>query len=305
MTAPNGLLIIDKPSGITSHGVVSQVRKALGTRKVGHAGTLDPMATGVLVLGIERATRVLGHLALRDKEYLATIRLGSSTVTDDSEGEIIQAADPDVLGAVTDEAISAVVATLTGDIEQVPSAVSAIKVDGKRAHALVRAGEDVVLKSRRVHVDRFDILSIDHGGGFIDLEVAVTCSTGTYVRALARDLGSDLNVGGHLTALRRTRVGSWTAAEAIELQTFVDSDDPASHVVGLDTVAPRSFRTREVTAAEAVYIRTGRIIEWAPSITTDESLPAEPVALLDPMGRLMALAQPKGTDARYLAVFAE
>ncbi len=305
MTAPNGLLIIDKPSGITSHGVVSQVRKALGTRKVGHAGTLDPMATGVLVLGIERATRVLGHLALHDKEYLATIRLGASTVTDDSEGEILQTADSLVLSAITDEAITAVVATLTGDIEQVPSAVSAIKVDGKRAHALVRAGEDVVLKSRRVQVERFDVLSIDRGEGYVDLEVAVTCSTGTYVRALARDLGSVLNVGGHLTALRRTRVGSWTAGEAIELQAFVESDDPASHVVGLDAVAPRSFRTREVTSAEAVYIRTGRIIPWAPSSSTDDSLPAEPVALMDPMGRLMALAQPNGTAARYLAVFAE
>lgn len=305
MTAPNGLLIIDKPSGITSHGVVSQVRKALGTRKVGHAGTLDPMATGVLVLGIERATRVLGHLALHDKEYLATIRLGASTVTDDSEGETILAADPQVLGSVTDGAIGAVIARLTGDIEQVPSAVSAIKVDGKRAHALVRAGEDVVLKSRRVHVERFDVLSINRGQGFIDVEVAVTCSTGTYIRALARDLGSVLTVGGHLTALRRTRVGSWTSGEAIELQTFVESNDPASHVVALDAVAPRSFRTREVSVAEAEYIRTGRIITWGPSSTTDESLSQEPVALMSPSGRLMALAQPKGTDARYLAVFAE
>ena len=305
MTAPNGLLIIDKPSGITSHGVVSQVRKALGTRKVGHAGTLDPMATGVLVLGLERATRVLGHLALHDKEYLATIRLGASTVTDDSEGETTQTADAGVLGEVTDEAIAVVIATLTGDIEQVPSAVSAIKVDGKRAHALVRAGEDVVLKSRRVHVERFDVLSIIRGEGFIDLQVAVTCSTGTYVRALARDLGSELNVGGHLTALRRTRVGSWTSGESIELQAFVESADPSSHVVRLDVVAPRSFRTREVSAGEAEYIRTGRIIAWAPASTIDESLPAEPVALIDPTGRLMALAQPKGTDARNLAVFAE
>ena len=301
---PAGLLLIDKPSGITSHGVVSVVRRTLHTRKVGHAGTLDPMATGVLVLGVERATRVLGYLALSDKEYLATIRLGAATVTDDFEGDVLSTADPAVLRSISDEAIAAEVTVLTGEIDQVPSAVSAIKVDGKRAHALVRAGEDVVLKSRRVTVQGFDVRAIRRESDSIDLDVVVNCSTGTYVRALARDLGAALGVGGHLTALRRSRVGSWTQDEAVGLQAFVDSADPAAHLVGLDAVAARAFRTREVTNAEAEFIRTGRIIPWAePSGAV--SLPAEPVALVTDQGRLMALAQRRGADAKYLAVFAQ
>lgn len=301
---PAGLLLIDKPSGITSHGVVSVVRRTLHTRKVGHAGTLDPMATGVLVLGVERATRVLGYLALSDKEYLATIRLGAATVTDDFEGDVLSTADPAVLRSISDEAIAAEVTVLTGEIDQVPSAVSAIKVDGKRAHALVRAGEDVVLKSRRVTVQGFDVRAIRRESDSIDLDVVVNCSTGTYVRALARDLGAALGVGGHLTALRRSRVGSWSQDEAVGLQAFVDSADPAAHLVGLDAVAARAFRTREVTNAEAEFIRTGRIIPWAePSGAV--SLPAEPVALVTDQGRLMALAQRRGADAKYLAVFAQ
>jgi tRNA pseudouridine55 synthase len=301
---PAGLLLIDKPSGITSHGVVSVVRRTLHTRKVGHAGTLDPMATGVLVLGVERATRVLGYLALSDKEYLATIRLGAATVTDDFEGDVLSTADPAVLRSISDEAIAAEVTVLTGEIDQVPSAVSAIKVDGKRAHALVRAGEDVVLKSRRVTVQGFDVRAIRRESDSIDLDVVVNCSTGTYVRALARDLGAALGVGGHLTALRRSRVGSWSQDEAVGLQAFVDSADPAAHLVGLDAVAARAFRTREVTNAEAEFIRTGRIIPWAepPGAV---SLPAEPVALVTEQGRLMALAQRRGADAKYLAVFAQ
>ena len=301
---PAGLLVIDKPSGITSHGVVSVVRRTLHTRKVGHAGTLDPMATGVLILGVDRATRVLGYLALSDKEYLATIRLGESTVTDDCEGDVLSAADPVVLRSISDEAIAAEVTVLTGEIDQVPSAVSAIKVDGKRAHALVRAGEDFVLKSRRVTVQGFEVRATRRGLDFIDLDVVVNCSTGTYVRALARDLGAALQVGGHLTALRRSRVGSWSQDEAIDLQEFVDSADPAGHLVDLDAVAARTFRTREVTNAEAEFIRTGRIIPWAEPSGSD-LLPAEPVALVTDQGRLMALAQRRGANAKYLAVFAE
>jgi tRNA pseudouridine55 synthase len=301
---PAGLLLIDKPSGITSHGVVSVVRRTLHTRKVGHAGTLDPMATGVLVLGVERATRVLGYLALSDKEYLATIRLGAATVTDDFEGDVLSTAEPVVLRSISDEAIAAEVSVLTGEIDQVPSAVSAIKVDGKRAHALVRAGEDVVLKSRRVTVQGFDVQAIRRGLDFIDLDVVVNCSTGTYVRALARDLGAVLGVGGHLTALRRSRVGSWSQDEVVSLQAFTDSADPAAHLMGLDAVAARAFRTREVTNAEAEFIRTGRIIPWAEP-TGAVSLPAEPVALVTDQGRLLALAQRRGGDAKYLAVFAE
>ena len=302
---PAGLLVIDKPSGITSHGVVSVVRRTLRTRKVGHAGTLDPMATGVLVLGVDRATRVLGYLALSDKEYLATIRLGASTVTDDVEGDVLAVADPDMLEQVSEASIRLEVARLTGSIEQVPSAVSAIKVDGKRAHALVRAGEDVVLKSRSVRVDAFDVRSIARGAGFIDLAVAVTCSTGTYVRALARDLGSALGVGGHLTSLRRTRVGAWTVDEALPLQALVDAPDPASHLIGLDAVAARAFRTRAVTTAEAEYIRTGRVIPWGEPSASSSGLPREPVALVTESGRMLALAQQRGDNAKYLAVFAE
>ncbi len=302
---PSGLLIIDKPGGITSHGVVSVVRRTLGTRKVGHAGTLDPMATGVLILGIERGTRLLGHLALHDKEYLATIRLGSSTVTDDREGEFLQTASHESLSRVTDEQIEQAVARLRGEIEQIPSAVSAIKVDGKRAHALVRAGEDVALKPRRVTVAAFDVRSVARSESWVDLEVAVTCSTGTYIRALARDLGADLGVGGHLTELRRTRVGGWTVGEAVVLEEFADEPDPAAHVVSLGCAAERSFRTRTVSDEEASYIVTGRRIPWAEVANGEPDAAPGPVALLSTDRRLLALAERHDAQAKYLAVFAE
>ena len=304
MTSP-GLLVIDKPGGITSHGVVSVVRRALGTRKVGHAGTLDPMATGVLILGIERGTRLLGHLALHDKEYLATIRLGSSTVTDDREGEVLQTASPESLARLTDAQIEQAVARFRGEIEQIPSAVSAIKVDGKRAHALVRAGEDVVLKPRRVMVENFEVRSISRSESWVDLEVVVACSTGTYVRALARDLGADLGVGGHLTELRRTRVGGWTVGEAAVLAEFVDAADPAAHVLSLGRAAERSFRTRTVSAEEASFIVTGRRIPWAEVMGGDPGAPPSPVALISADGHLLALAEQHDAQAKYCAVFAE
>jgi tRNA pseudouridine55 synthase len=304
MTSP-GLLVIDKPGGITSHGVVSVVRRALGTRKVGHAGTLDPMATGVLILGIERGTRLLGHLALHDKEYLATIRLGSSTVTDDREGESLHIASPESLACLTDERIEQAVARLRGEIEQIPSAVSAIKVDGKRAHALVRAGEDVVLKPRSVTVAAFEVRFIARSESWVDLEVAVTCSTGTYVRALARDLGADLGVGGHLTELRRTRVGGWTVGEAVALEVFVERPDPAAHVVSLGRAVERSFRTRTASEGEASYVATGRRIPWAEAMGGDPGAPPSPVALISGDGHLLALAEQHGAQAKYLAVFAE
>jgi tRNA pseudouridine55 synthase len=198
--APDGLLVVDKPGGWTSHDVVGRVRRLAHTRKVGHAGTLDPMATGVLVLGIGRATRLLGHLALTDKTYTATIRLGATTVTDDAEGEVVEVRDA---SEVTDAAVAGAMAALTGEIAQVPSSVSAVKVDGVRSYARVRAGEAVELAARRVTVSRFALL--ERRGD--DLDVVVDCTSGTYVRALARDLGAALGVGGHLTALRRTRVG--------------------------------------------------------------------------------------------------
>src|SRR3954462_13588343 len=198
--AEAGLLVVDKPSGWTSHDVVGRVRRLAGTRRVGHAGTLDPMATGVLVLGIERATKLLGHLALHDKAYDATIRLGASTVTDDAEGDVLETVDA---SGVSPAEIRSGIAALTGNILQSPSAVSAIKVDGKRSYAWVRAGESVELPPRAVTVSRFDVLAIRRQAGVIDVDVAVECTTGTYVRALARDLGAGLGVGGHLTALRR------------------------------------------------------------------------------------------------------
>jgi len=205
VAAPNpGIVIVDKPAGMTSHDVVSRCRRIFGTRKVGHAGTLDPMATGVLVIGIERATKILGLLSGTSKSYAATIRLGRTTTTDDAEGEVVQ----DISAVeVTDDAITAGVAVLRGDISQRPSAVSAIKVGGKRAYQLVREGAVVELAARTVRIDRFDVLEIRRGGEFVDIDVEVDCSSGTYIRALARDLGSDVGVGGHLTALRRTRVG--------------------------------------------------------------------------------------------------
>src|SRR5690606_8025379 len=205
MVAP-GILLVDKPGGLTSHDVVARTRRAFGTHKVGHAGTLDPMATGLLVIGVEGATRLLTYIVGADKTYFATIRLGQSTVTDDAEGEIIQDADAGAIREITTTQIATGMAALTGEIAQVPSAVSAIKVDGRRAYDRVRAGEQVELKSRSVTVARFDVLAARHGEGYLDLDVVVDCSSGTYIRALARDLGASLGVGGHLTVLRRTRI---------------------------------------------------------------------------------------------------
>lgn len=295
---PVGLLALDKPAGITSHGCVGAARRALGTRKVGHAGTLDPMATGVLILGVGRGTRLLGHLALKDKDYGATMRLGSTTITDDREGDVLTVADPAALGRVTDEAIRAAISPLTGDIEQVPTAISAIKVDGKRAHALVRAGEEVDLKSRRVTVERFEILEIRRGDGWIDVDVEVTCSTGTYVRALARDLGADLGVGGHLTALRRTRVGPWSVGDCVSWEQLTESEDPRGLLLGLQDAARRSFPVIELDAAGALWVRNGRPLR--------ELLPApvtEVAALLGPDDRLLALVGPSERGGTYLAVF--
>ena len=213
--SPEGLLIVDKPAGWTSHDVVARARRLCGTRRVGHAGTLDPMATGVLVLGVERATKLLTFLVGCDKTYTATIRLGQDTVTDDAEGEVTATADA---SGVTDDAVDKAVAALTGEIDQVPSAVSAIKINGQRSYARVRAGEDVAIPARRVTVSRFEILDqrtrAVEGQQVWDLDVVVDVSSGTYIRALARDLGNALGVGGHLTALRRTQVGPYTLDHA-------------------------------------------------------------------------------------------
>lgn len=224
--APRGILLVDKPSGITSHGVVAQVRRAFGTKKVGHAGTLDPAATGLLILGIGASTKLLTWLVGADKTYQAIIRLGAATVTDDAESEITQYAPAGRVTEVTDTQINDAVATFIGKIQQVPSAVSAIKVAGKRAYDLVRAGEEVKLKSREVTVSRFEIKEIiRESAEFIDVTVQVDCSSGTYIRALARDLGKKLGTFGHLTFLRRTRIGNWQVQEAVTLDDL-NADTP-------------------------------------------------------------------------------
>jgi tRNA pseudouridine55 synthase len=284
--APDGLLVVDKPAGWTSHDVVGRTRRLARTRKVGHAGTLDPMATGVLVLGIGRATRLLGHLTLTDKSYDATIRLGATTVTDDAEGEVVEQRDA---AAVTDAALAAAVAGLTGAIEQVPSSVSAIKVDGVRSYARVRKGEDVALAARPVVVSRFEVLA--RRGD--DVDVAVTCSSGTYVRALARDVGEALGVGGHLTALRRTRVGPFGLDVARTLEQLADDTDAA--VLPLDDAVAAAFPRRDLDADEAAALSHGKRL--APTGS------AAVVGAFAPDGRCTALVQDRDDAARAVVVF--
>jgi len=257
--ALGGLLVVDKAGGMTSHDVVSRCRKILRTRKIGHAGTLDPMATGVLVLGVERATKMLGLLSLTTKAYSATIRLGQSTVTDDAEGETLTTTPA---AHLADADIASSTARLTGDIEQIPATVSAIKVDGERAYARARAGEEVQLAARPVTVSRFDLLArrdIDTGTTtFVDLDVEVECSSGTYIRALARDLGESLGVGGHLTALRRTRVGPFTLDHARTLESL--AEDPTLNL-DIDSAARLAFPHRTITPEQAESLRDGRWLD--------------------------------------------
>ncbi|NHI16420.1 tRNA pseudouridine(55) synthase TruB [Microbacterium excoecariae] len=235
--AESGILLVDKPQGVTSHDIVARARRARGTRKVGHAGTLDPMATGLLLVGVEGATRLLTYLVGLGKTYEATIRLGQATTTDDADGDVSRSAAAADVAAVTLERIADEVARLTGAISQVPSAVSAIKVDGRRAYDRVRAGEDVQLAARDVVVSRFDVLARRDAAGVIDLDVIVDCSSGTYIRALARDLGDRLGVGGHLTRLRRTAVGPFSVddaagADALEDAGLAGPADVAGRVLG-------------------------------------------------------------------------
>ncbi|MCV7067430.1 tRNA pseudouridine(55) synthase TruB [Mycolicibacterium farcinogenes] len=247
-----GLVIVDKPAGMTSHDVVGRCRRLFGTRKVGHAGTLDPMATGVLVVGIERATKILGLLTATDKSYSATIRLGRTTTTEDAEGEVLQSVSA---AHVTDDQIEAAVAGLRGDIEQVPSAVSAIKVGGQRAYKLAREGQAVELAARPVRIDRFDVLATRRVDAFVDVDVEVDCSSGTYIRALARDVGVTLGVGGHLTALRRTKVGRYGLDEARTLEGLAEQ---ARLSYSLDEACLLGFPRRDLTADETEDTRHGR-----------------------------------------------
>lgn len=249
-----GLVIVDKPAGMTSHDVVGRCRRLFGTRKVGHAGTLDPMATGVLVVGIERATKILGLLTATDKSYSATIRLGQATTTEDAEGEVLQSVSA---AHVTDEQIESAVAPLRGDIEQVPSAVSAIKVAGQRAYKLAREGQTVELAARPVRIDRFEVLAVRRVNEFVDVDVDVDCSSGTYIRALARDVGAALGVGGHLTALRRTKVGRYGLDEA---RTLDDLADEARLSYSLDEACLVGFPRRDLTDAETEDTRHGRAL---------------------------------------------
>lgn len=285
MNSPSGVVIVDKPSAVTSHQVVGKLRRLLGTKKIGHAGTLDPMATGVLILGVNRATRMLGHLALHDKRYLATVRLGASSDTDDADGTVTVVAAADSLTAAQ---VDAALQPQRGDIVQVPSTVSAIKVDGKRAYALARAGETVELKARPVTISRLDVLGVRVVDGFLDVDLDVECSSGTYVRAIARDLGAALGVGGHLTALRRTRIGNYSLDAAVTL------GDEAPSLMPMAEAARLSFPVLHVTAEEAVDIGFGRPLQTP--------VPQRPTGMIAPTGELLALYEPTETGSRPLAV---
>jgi tRNA pseudouridine55 synthase len=283
-------VIVDKPQGWTSHDVVGRVRRLAGTRKVGHAGTLDPMATGVLVVGVNRATRLLSYIVGTSKTYTATIRLGQSTVTDDAEGEI---ASETIAAAVTEQQIRAGAGRLTGKILQVPSSVSAIKIAGQRSYARVRAGESVELEARPVTIHSFEIHEIrrEHGGRVLDVDATVRCSSGTYVRALARDLGADLGVGGHLTALRRTQVGPYGIEAARTLEQLAEQLE----ILPLADAARALLPARELSTDEAVELSFGRRI--APSGREDVT------AAFAPDGTLVALLKDAGSAAKPELVF--
>lgn len=298
---PDGLLIIDKPTGWTSHDVVGRMRRLANTRRVGHAGTLDPMATGVLVVGVNRATKLLTFLVGCDKEYTATIRLGQSTVTDDAEGDVV--ASPGVPANLSEQDVTVAVAGLTGDIEQVPSSVSAIKVDGKRSYARVRGGEDVALKPRPVTVSRFDVLAArqattDDGTHVLDVDVAVEVSSGTYIRALARDLGRALGCEGHLTALRRTRVGAFGLDQARSLDDVATESESgaAPSVIPMATAAADAFDVHRISADEERALSFGQRIASAPQR-------AEFAAAITESGRLAAILDERAAQAKSRVTF--
>jgi tRNA pseudouridine55 synthase len=292
----DGLVIVDKPGGLTSHDVVARIRRLAGTRRVGHAGTLDPMATGVLVVGVEKATRLLGYLTLTQKQYDATIRLGQSTSTDDAEGELTTTASATGL---TPETINTAVAELTGEIQQVPPAVSAIKVGGQRAYKLTRAGSAPELKPRPVTVYEFTVTDIRPAGDgdLTDVDATVRCSSGTYIRALARDLGDKLGTGGHLTALRRTRVGDY----GLEAAKTLDQLAGRFEVTPLAQAAAAAFGRRDLSADEARRLAHGGRLPAGPPGTGTPG----PTAAFAPDGSLVALLAEQDGQARPLAVFAD
>jgi len=285
--AESGLVVVDKPAGITSHDVVARVRRLAGTRKVGHAGTLDPMATGVLVVGVERATRLLGHLMLTEKAYDATARLGVATMTDDLDGEVTAT----VSAARLDEAaVRAAFAEQVGELSQVPTAVSAVKVGGVRAYERVRAGEQVALEPRHVTVHELTVTDVRRVGEHVDVDLSLRCSSGTYVRAIARDVGAALGVGGHLTALRRTAVGPYGLDQAQTLDELAES----FAVLPIADAARAAFPARNLDDAAATAVRVGRSLDVHLEGLT---------ALFAPDGEFLALYEPRDGAARAVAVF--
>lgn len=291
--AESGVVVVDKPADWTSHDVVARTRGLARTRRVGHAGTLDPMATGVLVLGIEKGTKLLGHLTLTEKVYEATIRLGLTTNTDDAEGEPLVRADA---SGVSEEAVRAAAEKLTGQIQQVPPQVSAIKVDGKRAYKSAREGKEVALKARTVTVAEFTVTDVrrtsDSDGEFVDVDAAVTCSSGTYIRSLARDMGADLGVGGHLTALRRTRVGPYDLSRARTLDELAEEFTQ----VPLAEAVAAAFPARALTEEETGRIRHGNRID-------PDGSGSGPVGLFAPDGRVIALGENRRDHMKPVVVF--
>lgn len=291
----SGLVIVDKPQGWTSHDVVAKMRRLAGTRKVGHAGTLDPMATGVLVIGINKATKLLTYIVGTSKTYEATIRLGQSTITDDAEGEIIETRST---AKLTEDEIRRGVAALTGEILQVPSSVSAIKVDGERSYARVRAGKDVQLAARPVNILSFDVHRIQSTmDGLLDVEVTVSCSSGTYIRALARDLGTALGVGGHLTALRRIAVGPYglDRAQTLESLQQLRQDQQELPILEISDAARALMPVRELSAEETIELSFGRRI----SASDQAHSAAEPAAGFAPEGHLVALLEDPGAEGKH------
>jgi tRNA pseudouridine55 synthase len=285
----SGLVVVDKPAGMTSHDVVGRVRRLAGTRKVGHAGTLDPMATGVLLLGVNRATRLLGHLMLTEKAYDATVRLGAPSTTDDAEGEL---GAPRSVAHLTEDDVRSAAGGFVGDLSQVPSAVSAIKVDGERAYRRVRAGQQVDLPARAVTVHELLVTEVREAGEWLDVDISVRCSSGTYIRAIARDLGAELGVGGHLTALRRTLVGPFELDEARTLEELGEE----FALLDLSAVARRSFTSYDLDADLARDVRHGR------AVPVDLGASGT-IAVFAPDGTFLALYEQAGAVAKPVAVF--
>jgi len=284
----SGILLVDKPGGITSHDVVSRARRALGTRKVGHAGTLDPMATGLLILGVDSSTRLLTYLVGLTKQYSATIRLGQGSTTDDADGDLSQPTDATGL---TRAHLEAGVDALSGDIAQVPSSFSAIKVDGRRSYERARSGEEVALAARAVTVSRFEILAERREPPFLDLDVVVECSSGTYIRALARDLGASLGVGGHLTMLRRTAIGPFLVADAVAADAMTPESvrEPAG-------VAEQLFPAVRLSDEQVTALTHGKKVAV-------ETADADVVGALSASGRLVGLVSVREGQARVLVNF--